>query len=71
MGKKDRITVQDIADALNIKRATVYQTLYRAYFKVLARMVELDRDLRAFTEAGYTAEDIDEMQIILRKRARW
>lgn len=71
MAYQDGQSAQDIADALNIKRATVYQTLYRAYFKVLARMVELDRDLRAFTEAGYTAEDIDEMQTILRKRARW
>lgn len=71
MAYQDGQGAQDIADALNIKRATVYQTLYRAYFKVLARMVELDSNLRAFTEAGYTAEDIDEMQTILRKRARW
>lgn len=71
MAYQDGQSAQDIADALNIKRATVYQTLYRAYYKVLARMVELDSDLRAFTEAGYTAEDIDEMQAILRKRARW
>lgn len=71
MAYQDGQSAQGIADALNIKRATVYQTLYRAYYKVLARMVELDRDLRAFTEAGYTAEDIDEIQAILRKRARW
>lgn len=71
MAYQDGQSAQDIADALKIKRATVYQTLYRAYFKVLARMVELDSDLHTFTEAGYTAEDIDEMQAILRKRARW
>lgn len=71
MAYQDGQGAQDIADALNIKRATVYQTLYRAYYKVLARMVEIDSNLRAFTEAGYTAEDIDEMQAILRKRARW
>lgn len=71
MAYSDGMTAQDIAEALNIKRATVYQTLYRAYFKVLARMVEIDSNLHAFTEAGYTAEDIDEMQTILRKRARW
>lgn len=71
MSFRDGMSAQDIADELGIKRATVYQSLYRAYYKVLAQMVELDKNLRTFTEAGYTAEDIDEMQTILRKRARW
>ena len=71
MAYQDGKSAQDIADALNIKRATVYQTLYRAYFKVLARMVELDSNLNIFTGAGYTGEDIDEILAILRKRARW
>lgn len=71
MAYQDGQGAQDIADALGITRATVYQTLYRAYCKVLAQMVELDRDLRAAGEAGITAEDIDVMQAILRRRARW
>lgn len=71
MAYQDGQGAQDIANELNISRACVYRSLYRAYYKVLAQMVELDRDLRAFTEAGYTAEDIDEMQTILRKRAGW
>lgn len=64
-------SAQDIAKETGTKRATVYQTLYRAYYKVLARAVEIDSDLTAFTAAGYTGEDIDETLAILRKRARW
>lgn len=71
MSYQDGKSAQDIADATGTKRATVYQTLYRAYYKVLSRAVELDADLAAFTAAGYTAGDIDETLNILRKRARW
>lgn len=68
---QDGKSAQNIADELNVKRATVYQTLYRAYYKVLAQMVELDNNLNVFMEAGYTGEDIDEILAILRRRARW
>lgn len=71
MSYEDGKTAQEIADETGTKRATVYQTLYRAYYKVLSRAVELDPDLQAFTLACYTAEDIDETLAILRKRARW
>lgn len=64
-------SAQDIADETGTKRATVYQTLYRAYYKVLSRAVEIDTDLKAFTAAGYTTSDIDETLNILRHRARW
>lgn len=64
-------SAQDIAEETGTKRATVYQTLYRAYYKVLSRAVEIDPDMDAFTAAGYTPEDIDETLAILRKRARW
>lgn len=64
-------SAQDIADETGIKRAAVYQTLYRAYYKVLSRAVEIDADLQVFKNAGYTASDIDETMNILRKRARW
>ena len=70
MSYNDGQTAQDIADALNIGRTAVYRALYRAYYKILLRMVEIDRDLRTFTEAGYTAEDIDEVMNILYKRAK-
>ena len=70
MSYNDGQTAQDIADALNIGRTAVYRALYRAYYKILLRMVEIDRDLRTFTEAGYTAEDIDEVMNIMYKRAK-
>lgn len=70
MSYMDGMTAQDIATALNIGRTAVYRALYRAYYKILLRMIDLDTDLRAFIEAGYTPEDIDEVEAILRKRAK-
>lgn len=70
MAYQDGATTRDIASALNIAQSTVRDALATAYYKVLLQMVELDRNLRAFTEAGYTAEDIDETISIMRKRAR-
>lgn len=67
----DGKSAQDIAEETGVKRATVYQSLYRAYYKVLAKAVEIDENLEVFRAAGYTAEDIDETLDILRKRARW
>lgn len=71
MSYEDGKSAQQIAEETGTKRATVYQSLYRAYYKVLARAVEIDKNLQAFTAAGYTGEDIDETLAILRKRARW
>ena len=68
---EDGKSAQQIAEETGTKRATVYQSLYRAYYKVLSRALEIDPDMSAFTAAGYTAEDIDETLTILRKRARW
>lgn len=70
MSYNDGQTAQDIADALNIGRTAVYRALYRAYYKILLRMVEIDSNLHTFTEAGYTAEDIDEVMNIMHKRAK-
>lgn len=70
MSYMDGQSAQDIADALDIGRTAVYRALYRAYYKILLRMIEIDTDLRTFTEAGYTAEDIDEIANILHKRAK-
>lgn len=71
MSYDDGKSAQEIAETTGTKRATVYQTLYRAYYKVLSRALEIDGDMSAFTAAGYTGEDIDETLAILRKRARW
>ena len=70
MSYNDGQNAQDIANALNIGRTAVYRALYRAYYKILLRMVEIDGNLDTFTEAGYTAEDIDEVMNIMHKRAR-
>lgn len=70
MSYNDGQNAQDIADALNIGRTAVYRALYRAYYKILLRMVEIDSNLHTFTEAGYTAEDIDEVMNIMHKRAK-
>lgn len=70
MSYMDGQSAQDIADALDIGRTAVYRALYRAYYKILLRMIEIDSDLRTFTEAGYTAEDIDEIVNLLHKRAK-
>lgn len=70
MSYMDGQSAQDIANALDIGRTAVYRALYRAYYKILLRMIEIDTDLRTFTEAGYTAEDIDEIANLLHKRAK-
>ncbi len=67
----DGYSTRDIASMRGLKNhKSVCGLLARAYLKILLQMVELDRDLRAFTEAGITAEDIDEVEAILRKRAK-
>ena len=71
MSYNDNMSAIDIAEQMNVKRATVYQTLYRAYYKLLVRALEIDKDMDIFKSAGYTKEDIDETLAILRKRARW
>lgn len=70
MSYMDGQSAQDITDALDLGRTAVYRALYRAYYKILLRMIEIDTDLRTFTEAGYTAEDIDEIVNLLHKRAK-
>lgn len=71
MSYRDEKTAYEIAVTLGIQRATVYQSLYRAYYKVLSRALEIDPDMSAFTAAGYTVEDIAETLATLRRRARW
>lgn len=70
MSYNDGQTAQDIADTLNVGRTAVYRALYRAYYKILLRMVEIDSNLQTFIEAGYTVEDIDEVMNIMYKRAK-
>lgn len=64
------MSLNDIADHMGITKAAAALSVNRAKEKVLAQMVELDSDLHTFTEAGITAEDINEIHTILRKRAR-
>lgn len=70
MAYSDGMSASDISEALSISRPAVYRALYRAYYKTLLQMVELDENLQTFKEAGYTAEDIDEVTAILYKRAK-
>ena len=71
MSYQDGMSAQDIADAVGVKRNAIYRLLYKAYDKVLSTMVELDPSLRAFTEARYTAEEVQEVQAIMAHRANF
>lgn len=70
MSYQDNLSALEIAEQTGTKRATVYQSLYRAYYKVLCKALEIDGNFDAFTAAGYTPDDVTETLDILRKRAR-
>lgn len=61
-------TAADIATATGKSRKQVYKGLYRAYFWVLSKAIELDANGDIFRKAGYTADDITETLATLRKR---
>jgi len=63
-------SIENTADILNVTKRAIAQSLYSAQYKVLCKALEIDTDMQAFTDAGYTAEDIDETLTLLRKRAR-
>lgn len=64
----EEMSAADIATATGKNRSKVYKGLYRAYYWVLSKAVEMDTDGRIFQQAGYTQEDITETLETLRKR---
>lgn len=64
------MSFNDMAEYIGVTKSCVAKFMNGAKAKVLAQMIELDKDLHTFTEAGITAEDIDEVQTAIRKRAR-
>lgn len=63
------LSAEDYKRQLETKRRTVYKTLAKAYYKLLLRMVELDKG--DFEKSGFTADDIGEAFATLAKQARW
>lgn len=70
MSYQEEMSATDIAEKIGKARGSVYQNLYRAYFWVLKKAVELDKDGTIFEAAGYTQDDINETLESLRKRGR-
>lgn len=66
----DGMSAADIADELNIKRATVYTHLKRAEYKLLQAMNAIDPEHTIFDAAGYSDSDIDGTLDSLAKRAK-
>ena len=58
----------DIAEKTGKARQNVYKNLAKAYFWVLKKAVELDKDGAIFAAAGYTPDDIAETLATMRKR---
>lgn len=68
MSYSDGMSVADIAEKTGKYRSKVYKNLYRAYYWVLTKAVEIDTTGDTFRRAGYTMEDVQEMIETLRKR---
>lgn len=68
MSYMEEMSAADIAAATGKNRSKVYKGLYRAYYWVITKAIELDKNLTVFSRAGYTADDIAETLATLRKR---
>lgn len=69
MSYSDGMSVADIIEATNKTKRTIYQTLYRAYYWVLSKAVDIDgANLPTFKRAGYELEAILDTLATLRKR---
>lgn len=65
---QQEMSAADIAEKTGKVRQNVYKNLAKAYFWVLKKAVELDKDGATFAAAGYTPDDITETLATLRKR---
>ena len=66
----DGLSIANIAELMEITKGATQNTLYSAEYKTLCKAVELDKELSTFELMGLTAEDVDNIKIILAKRAR-
>ena len=65
---QQEMSAADIAEKTGKARQNVYKNLAKAYFWVLKKAVELDKDGAIFAAAGYTPDDIAETLATMRKR---
>lgn len=64
----EEMSAADIAEKTGKARQNVYKNLAKAYYWILTKAVELDKDGAAFAAAGYTPDDIAETLDTMRKR---
>ena len=64
---QQEMSAADIAEKTGKNRNNVYKGLYRAYYWILSKAVELDTD-GILERAGYTPDDIAETLATMRKR---
>lgn len=65
---QQEMSAADIAEKTGKARQNVYKNLAKAYFWVLKKAVELDKDGAIFAAAGYTPDDIAGTLATMRKR---
>ena len=65
---QQEMSAADIAEKTGKARQNIYKNLAKAYFWVLKKAVELDKDGAIFAAAGYTPDDIAETLATMRKR---
>lgn len=68
MSYVEDMDASDIAERTGKARQNVYKNLARAYYWVLSKALEMDKNGDIFSGAGYTQEDIAETLATLRKR---
>ena len=68
MSYQEEMSATDIAEKTGKARQNVYKNLAKAYYWILTKAVELDKDGAIFAAAGYTPDDIAETLATMRKR---
>lgn len=68
MSYQEEMSAADIAEKTGKNRSNVYKGLYRAYYWILSKAIELDTDGATFAAAGYSPDDIAETLATMRKR---
>lgn len=68
MSYQEEMSAADIAEKTGKARQNVYKNLAKAYYWILTKAVELDKDGAIFAAAGYTPDDIAETLATMRKR---
>lgn len=65
---QQEMSAADIAEKTGKARQNVYKNLAKAYYWILTKAVELDKDGATFAAAGYSPDDITETLATMRKR---